>query len=556
MFPFNLRALLQEAKSIENEYIQSITAQNYWALFIPAIVCIIIECMNLIRLFFYSSGLSTLNNCIYFAFYLSLLLFTIAIMVLQELLKKNTTYLYYVHLTCITFYLIWNASLNIYQIHKGHQATLLVFITSFMGSLVIIHLRLQHSLVIIAGSSIFVVATSSHYLTSGQTSNLLISLVVGLLIVLTYFSQKVSALTYQRELAYVNQRLKEDKEQLRISDEKHTIIMNELHLFHFDWNVKEDYLIISSHCAKQFQCPAYIPNPKMWITQQNIIFAEDYPKLLAVVRNHVVMHAPNIIELRLKESEGVYHWYRLRLDALLNDKGELISTVGSLQNIEEFRNKNTQINQRILDQMEGTEGYFRHLKATQEKVLLYHHDMRHTLKLIDQLLAQGDLDAIKSHTQLAQKELAAIAPKLYCEHNIVNLILGSFEQLATTEHVTFDCHVSLPKTLPFTSLTLCTLFFNLLENSLFAAADVKDDALRKVEIHSYINNHKLVVKVQNGFEGTVIFEDGLPCPQVSKSGHGLGIKSIVDTVDTCDGMYLFKTEGPLFIAQILLPLDD
>ncbi len=538
---------------------KSVTMQNYIALLFAAIPCIFIEIYNISGVFASDSGLGTLNNRVYFTFYLLLLMAAIFTCVIQGLLRSNARLLYRVQMYIVVFYLVWNALFNSYQVHKKHQITLLIFITALMGAMVIVRLTLRDSILIIILSSSFAIGLTSPYLGPSQTTNTLISIIVTLLAVFVLYLQKVSALAHQLDVDNMNVLLQREKEQLRMNLEKQMLIMKELNLLYLEYNLAEDLLVFSKQCAQQFHCPTHIHYPSFWFEQSDLIHESDYGNLGRLLRTHAQTKQHAEMELRIKEHNETYTWYRLRLDAQCNDAGELISSIGSFQNLAEITHLHERLNQRIAKQMEESKNYLDYLKATQQKVLLYHHDMRHSLKLMEQMIAQGDLDALRSHSLLAQEELEAITPRYFCENDTINLILGSFEQMAEKELVEFSYRVSLPSHLPFSNLTLCTLFFNLLENALFATSKVKQLDQRFIKIESYINNNKLILNIRNSFTGTLHIEDDLPVPDMSKKvdgTHGFGISSIVTTVNEHDGMYLFRAEGQVFIAQLILPLIE
>lgn len=552
-----IRELISDAKSVRKEYIANITRQNYWSLLIAAILCIIIQSYNIIYFFTYGSGLVSRNNWIYFTFYITLFVTSGLLLSILPAIKKRPRILYAVQLGCVIYYLVWNGLFNTYQVISMQQNNFIVFITAVITALVILNLRLMHSLILLLASSVFICLLGyiSDVINYAQTFNSLLAMFAALLIVITLFIQRVTVLNAQKSLFHMNQLLTHEKNQLDLSMKKQVLIMSEYHLFYFEWNHSRNDVLVSTHGAQQFQCPTHIPCPHEWFLEHNPIHPDDNQLLSNALMHYLSNHAPLEIELRIRNCDDSYAWYRLRLTAQYDSSNHPTSTIGSLQNIDELKQVNAQIDKRILEQLEGTQHYFTHLKATQNKVLQYHHDMRHTMKLMEQLIAQGDLDALRSHSLSANAELQLIEPKYYCDNNTINLIIGSFEQMAHDENVVLTSHVDLPQDLPFTSLALCTLFFNLLENALFAANDVPEESLRIVSIDSYINNRKLVLNVRNGYAGTVHFLDDIPTSSTPQPNHGLGIPSILNTVDSYNGMCLFKTEGQVFIAQILLPLS-
>lgn len=538
---------------------KSVTMQNSVALLFAAIPCIFIEIYNIGVVLSSDSGLGTPNNRVYFTFYLLLLIAAIFTCTIQGFLHSNTRLLYRVQMYIMVFYLVWSALFNSYQVYKGHQITLLVFVTALMGAMVMIRLTLRDSLLIIILSSSFAIGLTNPYLDSSQTTNTLISIIVTLLAVFTLYLQKVSALAHQLDIDNMNVLLQREKEQLRMNLEKQTLIMKELNLLYFEYNLAEDLLVFSKQCAQQFHCPTHINYPTFWFEQSDLIYEGDYGNLGRLLRTHAQTKQHAEIELRIKDQNETYAWYRLRLDAQCNDAGQLVSSIGSFQNLAEITHLHERLNQRIAKQMEESKNYLDHLKSTQQKVLLYHHDMKHSLKLMEQMIAQGDLEGLRTHSLLVQEELQAITPRYFCENDTINLILGSFEQMAEKELVAFTYRVSLPSHLPFSNLDLCTLFFNLLENALFATSKVTQLDQRFIKIESYVNNNKLILNIRNSFTGTLIIKDNLPVtdnPKKVDDTHGFGISSIVTTVNEHDGMYLFRTEEQVFIAQLILPMVE
>lgn len=557
MLVTKLKELKSDYKSVRLEYIVSITKQNYWTLLSVALLCIVIQSYNLIYFFIYSSGLDTRNNRIYFTFYITLLAASFFILFFLPKIKNRPRLNYSIQFSSAIYYLVWNCLFNTYQIMSGHQNNFIIFITAVITTLVMIKLRLVHSLILLFSSIgfILVMGQMNDAINYAQIFNSLLSMFASLLLVFTLFIQKITVLKTLNTLSYTNQLLKQEKTQLKLSIEKQVLIMNEYNLYYFEWNHLRDDILVSTHGSRQFQCPNHIPHPREWFEAHDTIHPDDKQLLTESCIHYLSDHAPLEIELRIQNGDKAYAWYRLRLTTQYDISHTPISTIGSLQNIEELKQVNAQIEQRMLVHLESTKQYFSHLKATQNKVLQYHHDMRHTLKLMEQLIAQRDLDTLRSHSFTANEELQLIKPKYYCDNTIINLIVGSFEQMARDENVTFTSQLDLPEDLPFTSLALCTIFFNLLENALFAANDAKKQEQRFVSIDGCTNNNKLVLNVYNGYSGFVQFSNDITTTQSNKVNHGYGIPSILSTVDSYDGMCLFKTEDSVFIAQILLPLS-
>lgn len=550
-----LNTLKADSLAVKDDYIAQSIKQNYFSVIVAAIITIALESYNIIYVISYSEGLNSLNNRIYFYFYVTLVIMSILSLIIQRKLKGNVNALYNFYFAIASLYLLWHISLNSYQINNHLQSSTLIFITALMGTMIIIRLKIFHLLFLLISSSILMFGLTFQTISYGSFVNSIIAISVILVAMFISYSQRISSLNSKAETVEINKQLESEQAQLRLSLNKYKTIMSELDLFNFDWNFETDSLVFSSSFASVFQAPRHINDPWNWFKNNQFIHEDETDKLIEKLGQCISKKSSFHTDMRILNNDNEYVWYHLRVDIQYSDEGKPTSAIGSLQNINNIKKFNEELTKRVNRQIEGTNDYFNYLKATQEKVLKYHHDMRHILMHIDQLVAKQDMQALQDLTSSARNELDDIQPNQYCENNTVNLILGAFEQIAQKDNVKFIYNVSLPTNLFMSSLSLCTIFFNLLENSLFAVRQVENNDLRKINIEAYIKNNKLIINTRNYFNGTVEMHNDIPISKNTKSGHGLGVKNIIDAVESYDGMYIFKNENQVFTVNLLIPLQ-
>ncbi|MGB4020319.1 MAG: GHKL domain-containing protein [Syntrophomonadaceae bacterium] len=194
------------------------------------------------------------------------------------------------------------------------------------------------------------------------------------------------------------------------------------------------------------------------------------------------------------------------------------------------------------------------LQATQEQAVIYRHDMKHHLALIEGYLADGDLEKADKYIRLAQADIEDITPNHYCENNTVNLILSSFAAKAKSRGVVLAVEAGLPDSLAISETELCALLSNGLENAIEAAAQVADEQFRKARISCQTHKGNLLIFIENSFTGEVAMENGLP--QSRREGHGFGVKSIVMIAEKYKGYCSFEAKGEIFTLRIVLPLNQ
>ncbi|TAH65964.1 MAG: GHKL domain-containing protein [Anaerolineaceae bacterium] len=195
------------------------------------------------------------------------------------------------------------------------------------------------------------------------------------------------------------------------------------------------------------------------------------------------------------------------------------------------------------------------MRQMQKNTMIFRHDMRHHLALIGGFLADGDIDKIKDYLAITEVDIDAMTPIRYCENETVNLILSSFQNRASKADVVLNTEVKLPHSININDTELCALLSNALENAIVAASKMEDNKLRKVYIHAFINNNKLIISTENAYVGSIEMDGELPLSRSKEPGHGFGIKSMVAIVERHGGLYSFETEGGVFILRIMLPLD-
>lgn len=175
--------------------------------------------------------------------------------------------------------------------------------------------------------------------------------------------------------------------------------------------------------------------------------------------------------------------------------------------------------------------------------MVYRHDMRHHLSLLNSFAADGNLQKIKDYLASTEAAIEALTPVRYCENETVNLILSSFQNKAQKKKGSLQIDAKLPKKLNMNDTELCALLSNALENAISAAAMLEDEKLRKVYFKAVVNEGRLLISTENAYAGSLQMDGDLPVSSKKEAGHGFGIKSMIDIVNRYRGLYSIETEG-------------
>jgi CRISPR/Cas system CMR subunit Cmr6 (Cas7 group RAMP superfamily) len=190
------------------------------------------------------------------------------------------------------------------------------------------------------------------------------------------------------------------------------------------------------------------------------------------------------------------------------------------------------------------------LKESQEKTIIYRHDMRHHLNLINAYLADNNKEAAQNYIAEVERNIERVTVETYCSNYSLNLIVSFYITKAKEQNIDVEAQIDLPRELAVSDMDLCLVFSNAIENAINALDSIQSTDGKFLKILCKTQNNKLLIAITNRFEGTVIFVDEIP---INKSeNHGLGTKSIAAIAEKYNGVYSFTAENGIFNTRIIL----
>lgn len=191
------------------------------------------------------------------------------------------------------------------------------------------------------------------------------------------------------------------------------------------------------------------------------------------------------------------------------------------------------------------------LRKAETQIAIHQHDMRHHLVIIDGLISSGKTQQASEYIRNTANDIAAITPKRFCENDIVNLICSFFSDKAKQDDIELIADVKLPATPSISDTELCSILSNGLENA-FNAVSTLDQEYKKVKFHCQLKQEKLLILIQNPFDGEITIKNGLPHSE--KKRHGYGCQSIRSITEHYHGICTFEAANNIFTLRIVLPI--
>lgn len=128
---------------------------------------------------------------------------------------------------------------------------------------------------------------------------------------------------------------KQAQEELRLTLERHKIIMEQSNDIIFEWDIEKDEVVYSSNWEKKFGYPPVRLNASVRIAQVSHIHPEDMAEFNKLVKQISEGEPYAEIEFRLANDKGRYLWCKIRAVAQFDRSGKPFKAVGILMDIDD-----------------------------------------------------------------------------------------------------------------------------------------------------------------------------------------------------------------------------
>ncbi|WMJ76896.1 MULTISPECIES: sensor histidine kinase [unclassified Sedimentibacter] len=196
-----------------------------------------------------------------------------------------------------------------------------------------------------------------------------------------------------------------------------------------------------------------------------------------------------------------------------------------------------------------------HLRQTNQKVeesTKLRHDFRHHLRTLMTLSEEGRRDELENYIRSITAINDGTRIGRLTDNIELDAVVQYYSNLAQSSGIQFRARLQIPAKLHFPIVDLCGLLGNLLENAVEACQrqENKDNA---IFIAGRTQNGQLEFVVDNSFDGK-IKTIGKKYLSSKRNGFGLGISSVLETVDRYGGVINLYTDENGFHAEVSLPL--
>ena len=207
-------------------------------------------------------------------------------------------------------------------------------------------------------------------------------------------------------------------------------------------------------------------------------------------------------------------------------------------------------------QIEGLkEEYYRSLEEQQESVRRLRHDMNNHFQTIKSCLEQGDISGAGEYLEQFGSSLPAGTGKQFCSDRALNAVLNHrWEKL---QNLQADVHFNLEikQVMEVTSLELCTIFSNALDNAIEAVSKIPDPVQRKVFLQARTKKGYFSLRIANSKENRIISAHGKMESDKKEAGHGYGLENIRESAKRYEGNMEVEYTEKEFVLFLYLRLE-
>lgn len=237
---------------------------------------------------------------------------------------------------------------------------------------------------------------------------------------------------------------------------------------------------------------------------------------------------------RYKELEKKYEELSKKYDKLWGEKEELSYELNKKLSREQYFHEQSD-----------------EIRVLHENVRRLKHDMKNHMLVLATYLGEKDYLAARTYVSSIVDKLNAIHSYIETDNSLMNYILNQKLELARKKGIVIKAEIENLGFERMESMDFTAVLSNLLDNAIEACEKEADK-----ELHVLISQKRgyEVVVVKNKVSKSVLKNNpNLISDKKDKSGHGLGVKQIRNTVEKYEGIFDFYEENHFFCACAFIP---
>ena len=196
------------------------------------------------------------------------------------------------------------------------------------------------------------------------------------------------------------------------------------------------------------------------------------------------------------------------------------------------------------------EKHIRMLITEDEKKRKLRHDMNAHMLAMNTLIENEQWEELQQYFSQIKDNLNEIQIEKYTSVSAVDAIISEWHSRAKELQAIWVWEGTITPTERITIFELCTVFSNLLSNTVEAIEKV--EAERKIQIKVTNFQEKIILSIGNSCEQSIDTQLRPKTSKNDKMNHGLGLRNVEDIVNKHDGSITYQGKSGWFQVEIIL----
>lgn len=204
----------------------------------------------------------------------------------------------------------------------------------------------------------------------------------------------------------------------------------------------------------------------------------------------------------------------------------------------------------LIDAVNRAKKQYETQKETIDLINIKCHDLKHQIKEYG-----GKHSIDETNIKEINNLISIYDSSIKTNNEVLNIILTEKSLQCSSFKIRLTCMIDATDLAFISNGDMYSLFGNILDNAIEAVREVEEESKRVIALNIHTINDFVVIKIDNYYEGSLQFNEGLPMTSKSdKTSHGFGLKSVRLIVNKYDGEINLETENQIFKLTILLPI--
>lgn len=196
-----------------------------------------------------------------------------------------------------------------------------------------------------------------------------------------------------------------------------------------------------------------------------------------------------------------------------------------------------------------------HCARCRDSTRAFRHDVQNNLTVVSMLLREGKTEQAEQYVNAMCAEINALSPKIVSGDEMVDALITAKLAEMSEYGITFRMDGVIDGGLKWKPLDICTVFANLLDNAIEAAAKTENGF---VDLEFRKSEHHRLIRASNSCAedpdcDALMLSGNHFTGKQDKALHGYGIGNIRRTVEKNGGMMKISCAEHVFTTEIILP---